>query len=122
MLSDHVLFLAYEVIQSVLFQPSSGLLYKSLIDTGLAEGFAKMAGQESYGFNTIFSYGIISTDYIYTNLIAFQGVKRDKKSLNRITEVIDSTLAELATNGFPQDMVDAAIHQIEISSKMPGAE
>lgn len=49
--------MAFNVIQSVLFEPFAGVLYKKLIETGLVDAFGKMAGTESYGKYSLFNMG-----------------------------------------------------------------
>ncbi|CAD8151074.1 unnamed protein product [Paramecium octaurelia] len=105
--ADYVQQLALSIISHVLFDNQNGLLY-SLIEEGLAESFSRNVGLEQYGENHVFS-------------ISFQGVEDDRKSLNKIQEKIKCILEQL-TKEFPQDKVDAALHQIEVQFKMPTSE
>ena len=78
--------MALSVISHVLFQPQTGVLYKTILEAGLAENFFSGKGLDSYGINSVFHF-------------AFQGVKKEK--IDAIVQTINEVLTDLTENGIP---------------------
>lgn len=90
--------LIMEILNQILLGNAAAPLRKALMDTKLGSALSDYSGFEDENRETFFSCGLKDTDV---------------KNLPRIKHVIMDTLAKLADEGIPWELVETAIHQIE---------
>ena len=88
------------VASSCLLGSASAPLYKALIDSGLGEEVTMPHGLSFDLYQPLFSVGL-------------EGVKPD--AFPQVETLIDDTLADIAAQGFDQDLIDAVFNSMEFS-------
>jgi len=77
-------------------------MYKALIDSGIGSGFAPSSGFDPYTRQPIFAVGL-------------QDIA--DSDIDRVEQLIMTTLNEVVQSGFEESRVQALLHQIELSLK-----
>ena len=104
--TDRVLFNDFDLIESILVGSKGTPLVESLIKSGIGAAF------QSSGFNA------------YTREMYFSvGLKgMSKEGLEKLESTTIQTLQKLVDEGISKDMIEAALHQIFIHTKMISAK
>ena len=77
-----------------------------LIESGVANTFGPIYGfNNSLKFNT-FAFGL-------------NGVEHSEEQMQKLKEQVTATLQKIIEKGFENEMIEFALHQIEISLKLP---
>lgn len=96
------LSLAMHILSELLLSGPSAPLYQALLESGLGSGYGPMTGYEPYNKQPSFGVGVTGAS---------------EEDANRLQEVVRATLTECVRNGFPEERVDAILHQLELSHK-----
>ena len=94
--------LALDVLSSVVLSNAASPLRKALVESGLGSAMADINGLVPSYREMVFAAGL-------------KGVRPE--NVERVETLILETLKTLARDGVPADMVDAAVHQLEIDSR-----
>lgn len=94
--------LALEVLSSAVLSNAASPLRKALVESGLGTALSDMNGLVPSYREMVFAAGL-------------KGVRA--ADVERVESLILETLERLARDGLPAEMVDAAVHQLEIDSK-----
>ncbi|GAA0837727.1 MULTISPECIES: insulinase family protein [Marinomonas] len=94
-----------ELLSSVLLDNSASPLRRVLESSELGRAPSPLCGLEDSNKEMSFMCGL-------------EGVKRENTA--QVEALILSTLEDIANNGIPQDMVDAMLHQLELSQREVG--
>jgi Zn-dependent M16 (insulinase) family peptidase len=101
-IEDTVERAAIGILSNLLLGSPAAPLYQALIESGLGRNLSPGTGYHD--------------DYRDTYLAAgLQGTDPDK--LEQVEELVLSTLHRVARQGFPQERIDAALHQYEFSNR-----
>lgn len=94
-----------QILCSLLVDGPNAPFYKSLIESGLGSDYSPSSGFGNYTKQPYFSVGLQN--------IRFEDVPK-------VHDIIEKTLIETKERGFPQERVDALLHDIELSLKHVG--
>ncbi|MBU8848252.1 MAG: insulinase family protein [Desulfobacterales bacterium] len=94
--------LVLTVLEQILLGNSASPLRKALIDSTLGSALSDSTGFDSDNRDTMFTCGL-------------KDISKD--SVEKIEDIIFSTLQEIADKGIEQNLIDSAIHQIEFHRK-----
>jgi Zn-dependent M16 (insulinase) family peptidase len=94
--------LTLSLLEQVLLGNSAAPLRKALIDSGLGSALCDGSGFDADNRDTLFVSGLKDVE---------------EASAEKIEAIIFEVLADLANNGIDQQLIDAAIHQIEFHRK-----
>ncbi|HEX2052592.1 MAG TPA: insulinase family protein [Actinomycetota bacterium] len=100
--SDSFLVLAFEVLERVLLANAASPLRKALVDSGLGSALNDLSGYLAYAKQSVFGAGL-------------KDVKEE--DAGKVEQLILDTLTRLAEDGLDQEMVDAAIHRLELERR-----
>lgn len=100
--SDSFEVLSFEVLERVLLANAASPLRKALIDSGLGSALNDLSGYLAYAKQSVFGAGL-------------KDVREE--DAGKVEQLILDTLSRLATEGLDQDMVDAAIHRLELERR-----
>ncbi len=101
-ITDRFNVMSLDLLSLLLLGSSASPLYKALMDSRLGSQIAPGSGYADDNRETLFAAGL-------------QGVRQS--DADKVSDVIFSTLKRLTSEGFPKERVDAAIHQMEFSSR-----
>ncbi len=101
-INDTFEILVLTILDIILLSTQASPLYKALIDSDLGSTLSDAAGFMSDNKDTIFACGLKDIE---------------KSSAKKIEKIIIDTLSDLAENGIDEDLINAAIHQIEFGIK-----
>ncbi len=102
-IADSFEFLTMVLLERILLGNSSAPLYKALMDSGLGSSMSADYGiDEDFSRDTIFSVGLKNVH------------KSDGK---KIENIVFSCLKGIVKNGIPKNLIDSAIHKLEIGHK-----
>ncbi|XP_043239224.1 presequence protease, mitochondrial-like isoform X1 [Amphibalanus amphitrite] len=91
------------VLSELLVDGPSSPFYQALVESGLGDDYTPhVTGFDNSCRETVFSVGL-------------QGVA--DADTDKVVEIIDKTLAEVAEKGFEQERVDAVLHRLELGRK-----
>ena len=93
---------ALQILSSLLIDGPNAPLFKSLIESGIGADYSPCTGLENSTKQPFFSIGL-------------QDVHKD--DVPRVHQIIEDTLREVARQGFPQDRIEALLHDIELNLK-----
>lgn len=99
---DHDEMFALQLASSLLLNGPNAPFHKNLIESGIGADYCSSTGLGNYTKQPYFSVGLQN---IHQNDIA------------KVHAIIEKTFRDTATNGFPQERVDAVIHNIELGLK-----
>lgn len=91
-----------QILSSLLIDGPNAPFYKSLIESGLGADYSASTGLGTYTKQPYFSVGLQN---IHSN------------DIPRVHEIIESTLRDTAQKGFPNERIEAILHNIELSLK-----
>ncbi len=100
--ADHFERTSLSVLAVLLLGNPAAPLYKALLDSRLGQNLAPGTGYHDDARETSFAAGL-------------QGA--DPESMEKIEEVILTTLRNCAKGGFPQERIEAALHQLEFAHR-----
>jgi Zn-dependent M16 (insulinase) family peptidase len=101
-ISDSFERLSMVLLSQLLLGNPAAPLYKALLDSGLGQNLAPGTGYHDDNRETYFAAGL-------------QGTDPDKAE--EIEKLVVSTLEEVARDGFDEQRIEAAIHQLEFSHR-----
>ncbi|MEZ4598399.1 MAG: insulinase family protein [Syntrophotaleaceae bacterium] len=101
-ISDSFQRLAMTLLSQLLLGNSAAPLYKALLDSGLGQNLAPGTGYHDDNRETYFAAGL-------------QGTDPDK--VEEIECLVLATLEQVASTGFKDEQIEAAIHQLEFSHR-----
>lgn len=93
---------AVQILSTLLTDGPNAPFYKSLIESGLGSDYSPSSGLANYTKQPYFSVGL-------------QGIL--ESDISKVHEIIEKTFKEVATSGFPQERIDAVLHNIELGLK-----
>lgn len=91
-----------QLLSSLLIDGPNAPFYKSLIESGLGSDYSPSTGLGNYTKQPYFSIGLQN---IHPNDVA------------RVHQIIEKTFQDAAVSGFPQERIDAILHDIELGLK-----
>jgi Zn-dependent M16 (insulinase) family peptidase len=94
------------ILSSLLIDGQSAPFHQALIDSGMGSEYASSTGYDSSSTQASFSVGL-------------QGISVDQ--VDQIESIIQRTFESVAETGFNSSRIEAAIHQLELSSKQKTA-
>jgi presequence protease len=94
--------LSLDVLSSVVLSNAASPLRKALVESGLGTALADMNGLIPSYREMVFAAGL-------------KGVRTE--NVEKVEALVLETLRDLVRDGVPDEMVDAAVHQIEIDSR-----
>lgn len=94
--------LALTLLSQLLLGNPAAPLYKALLDSGFGQNLAPGTGYQDDNRETYFAAGLQGTD---------------PEHAEEIEKLVLSTLEDVARNGFSEEQVEAAIHQLEFSHR-----
>lgn len=100
--SDFEEMFALQVLTTLLTDGPNAPFYKNLIESGLGSDYSPSTGLGNYTKQPYFSVGL-------------QAIL--KSDISKVHELIDRTFVEASKSGFPQERVDAILHNIELGLK-----
>lgn len=99
---DSFEILVLTVLEQILLGNSASPLRKALIESTLGSALSDSTGFDPDNRDTMFSCGL-------------KDISKD--SIEKVEDIIFSTLKDIADNGIEQNLIDSAIHQIELHRK-----
>lgn len=93
---------ALQLLSSLLIDGPNAPFYRNLIESGIGSDFAPSTGLGSYTRQPYFSVGL-------------QNIHRD--DVKKVHDIIEETFKEVSAEGFPQERVEAILHNIELGLK-----
>lgn len=99
---DITQMLVWRVLSLLLSDGHASPFYQSLIDSGIGPEFSVNTGFEETPATLMFTIGL-------------QGIEESK--VPEFKRAVFDTISKIAETGFPQDRVDALLHQAEISNR-----
>lgn len=93
---------ALQILSSLLLDGPNAPFYKSLIESGIGSDYSPSTGLGNFTKQPYFSVGL-------------QNIHSD--DIGKVHEIIEKTLKEVAGSGFPQERIDAVLHDIELGLK-----
>lgn len=93
---------ALQLLSTLLVDGPNAPFYKNLIESGIGSDFAPSTGLGSYTKQPYFSVGL-------------QNIQRDDAA--KVHEIIEKTFAQVSSEGFSQDRIEAVLHNIELGLK-----
>ncbi|BCA79319.1 insulinase family protein [Desulfuromonas sp. AOP6] len=100
--ADNFNRVALQVLSTLLLGNSAAPLYKALIESKLGQNLSPVTGYHDDNRETFFAVGLQGTEPEHTD---------------KIEALILETLQEAADKGFPEERVEAAIHQLEFAHR-----
>lgn len=100
--TNHEDMFMLQILSTLLIDGPNAPFYKSLIESGLGSDYSPSTGLGSHTKQPYFSIGL-------------QNIHPD--DINKVHDIIESTFKETAAEGFPQERIDASLHDIELSMK-----
>lgn len=94
------------VLVHLLVEGPSSIMYKRLIESGLAPGYSHGNGIDTSLKESIVTFGV-------------QNIENDYKKFKQIEDAIMEGLNEIAQNGFKENLIEEVLHLIEYDSKKP---
>ncbi|XP_034946159.1 presequence protease, mitochondrial [Chelonus insularis] len=94
--------LELKILSELLLKGPNSAFYKSLVESGLSDGFGGFTGYDPQCRDSIF-------------IVSLQGVKPE--NFQKIEQVFDETVNRVIDQGFGKDHVQAVLHGIEIRVK-----
>ena len=94
--------LKFRMLSYLLFNGPASPMYQNLLASNLATDFSSAAGFDGSTLETTFGMGVA-------------GLSED--NLDAVKVAMETTLQQVAQDGFAQDRVDALLHQIELGQK-----
>lgn len=91
-----------QLLSNLLTDGPNAPFYKNLIESGLGSDYSPSTGFGNYTKQPYFSVGL-------------QNIQ--KEDTEQVHNIIENTFKEVAENGFPQERIDAALHNIELGLK-----
>lgn len=105
--SDPYTAFCLSVLSAVLHDGQKSPLYQALLESGLGKEYVPGAGFDHSTKEAAFTMGV-------------NGCK--EAEIDKISAVIDSTLQEIVSKGVPTDLIESAIHQIEVKQVISSPE
>lgn len=93
---------ALQLLSTLLIDGPNAPFYKSLVESGLGADYSPSTGFGSYTKQPYFSVGL-------------QGIHIN--DITKVHDIIERTFKEVASSGFPQERIDAVLHNIELGLK-----
>lgn len=93
---------ALQMLSVLLIDGPTAPFYKSLIESGLGSEYSPSTGLGNYTKQPYFSVGL-------------QNIKAE--DIDRVHEIIAQTFAKTAETGFPDERIEAVLHEIELGLK-----
>ncbi len=100
-ITDFYTNLKLSLLSTIISGNNSALLSRTLLESGLGDGLAPIGYEDSYS-ESIFGIGLKDTD---------------ESSLEKIEGLILETLQQASENGFTENEINAALHQLEFGAK-----
>jgi len=91
-----------QVIGDLLLDGPSAPFYRTLIEPGIGSGFSPVSGYDNHIKESTLTIGL-------------QNISED--DIDRVVEIINTTLEEVVENGFPKDRIEAILHSYELGLK-----
>lgn len=91
-----------QLLSTLLMDGPNSPFYKNLIESGLGADYSPSSGFANYTKQPYFSIGL-------------QNIRHEDTA--KVHEIIERTFKEAAEAGFPQERIDAILHNIELSLK-----
>eukprot|EP00002_Diphylleia_rotans_P037157 TRINITY_DN8276_c0_g5_i1.p1 TRINITY_DN8276_c0_g5~~TRINITY_DN8276_c0_g5_i1.p1 ORF type:complete len:1004 (-),score=211.10 TRINITY_DN8276_c0_g5_i1:177-3188(-) len=98
--------ISLSILSDLFFSGPAAPFNQALLVSKLAPGFAPSTGYDRNTKEASFGIGV-------------QGISTE--NVGKIEEVIQDTLVRISQEGFPQDRIDAVLHQIELGRKERGS-
>lgn len=93
---------ALQILSTLLIDGPNAPFYKNLIESGLGSDYSPSTGLGNYTKQPYFSVGL-------QNIL--------KSDTSKVHEIIEKTFTETAKSGFPQERIEAVLHNIELGLK-----
>lgn len=101
-INDYSEMFALQLLSSLLVDGPNAPFYKSLVESGIGADYSPSTGLGTYTKQPYFSVGL-------------QNIHRDH--VGKVHEIIDNTFRQTAQTGFPDERIEAALHNIELNLK-----
>ncbi|KAL4435266.1 hypothetical protein ABPG74_017358 [Tetrahymena malaccensis] len=95
---------ALNLISYLLCDTATSPLYKALLESGVAPSYSPGNGFEMHYREGLFNLGV-------------QGIS--EQDTEAVEKIIFDTLKQISEEGFDEEMIEGALHQIEIGAKIP---
>jgi len=106
---DPITSFSMQLLSYMLFETPSSPFYQTLIESGLASGYCP-----GYGYDSNMKQGTLT--------IGVRNIGDSKEEIEMVEKIINETLEKVAAEGFSKEFIESALHQTEITAKLPKAD
>ncbi len=108
-MEDPITSFSMQLLSYMLFETPNSPFYKALIESGIASGYCP-----GHGYDMSMKQGTLT--------VGVRNIGNSQEEIDEIEKIIIETLETVAKEGFSKDFIESALHQTEITAKLPKSD